>query len=427
MTTGAPPRTNPYVGPRAFRTGELLYGRDRELNRLTDLLIAERIVLLYSPSGAGKTSLIQAGLIPRLEAEEFSVLPAMRVSLEAPAAEPDAPGEPPANRYLLSALLSLEEGQPDDQRLPLGELAWLDLEGYLSRRYPRDVDGQTERVLIFYQFEEVLTVDPTDHAAKLAFFAAIGAALRDRDTWALFALREDYIAGLDPYLRPIPTRLQTTFRLDLLGPEAAREAIQRPARAAGVDFTDEAAGELVDELRRVKVQQADGAMTEQPGQYVEPVQLQLVCLRLWDRLPEGATRILPADLEAVEDVDAALAAYYAERVAAIARATDVPERAIREWVDGRLITAQGIRGQVLQGAVTSDGLDNRAITALVKAHLVRAERRRGFTWFELAARPAGPATAHRERRLAQCPAQSAATTGRAVGARSAGESAASRR
>jgi len=54
---------NPYIGPRAFRTGETLYGRDREVDELLDLLIAERIVLLYSPSGAGKTSLVQAALI----------------------------------------------------------------------------------------------------------------------------------------------------------------------------------------------------------------------------------------------------------------------------------------------------------------------------------------------------------------------------
>ena len=60
---------NPYVGPRPFQTGETLYGRDREILELLDLLIAERIVLLYSPSGAGKTSLIQAGLLPKLEEE----------------------------------------------------------------------------------------------------------------------------------------------------------------------------------------------------------------------------------------------------------------------------------------------------------------------------------------------------------------------
>ena len=51
-------KSNPYVGPRAFQDGETLYGRDREVAKLLNLLIAERIVLLYSPSGAGKTSLL---------------------------------------------------------------------------------------------------------------------------------------------------------------------------------------------------------------------------------------------------------------------------------------------------------------------------------------------------------------------------------
>ena len=60
--------SNPYVGPRPFETGEPLFGRDRELRELLYLLSGERIVLVHSPSGAGKSSLIQAGLIPRLRA-----------------------------------------------------------------------------------------------------------------------------------------------------------------------------------------------------------------------------------------------------------------------------------------------------------------------------------------------------------------------
>ena len=68
-TTARRAASNPYVGPRSFRRGDALYGRDREIADLLDLLIAERIVLLHSPSGAGKTSLIQAGLIPLLEEE----------------------------------------------------------------------------------------------------------------------------------------------------------------------------------------------------------------------------------------------------------------------------------------------------------------------------------------------------------------------
>ena len=39
-------KKNPYVGPRAFRPDETLYGRDDESRALLDLLIAERIVLL---------------------------------------------------------------------------------------------------------------------------------------------------------------------------------------------------------------------------------------------------------------------------------------------------------------------------------------------------------------------------------------------
>jgi tetratricopeptide (TPR) repeat protein len=360
--------------------GETLYGRDREVMELLDLLIAERIVLLYSPSGAGKTSLIQAALIPKLKKEGFQVLPVMRVSLEPP---PDVDRPPTANRYILSLLLSLEEALPEEQQRPVAELAGMELTEYLARR-PTVADEPNTKVLIFDQFEEILTVDPTDRAAKEAFFAQVSAALRQRHRWAMFAMREEYLAGLDLYLRPIPTRLSTTFRLELLGEEAARLAIQRPAHLADVGFTDAAAHKLVDNLRRVRVQQLDGDTVEQLGLYVEPVQLQVVCRRLWEQLPANATQIGEADVESVGDVDSALADYYAERVEAIAGETSVRQRAIREWFDCQLITEQGIRGQVLQEPERSQALENQAIWPLVDAYLVRAEKRRGATWFELA-------------------------------------------
>ena len=372
------PRPNPYVGPRAFQRGETLYGRDHEVRELVHLLIAERIVLLYSPSGAGKTSLIQAALVPELERQDFHVLPTMRVGLE-----PPQRAARPANRYVFSLLLSLEETVAPDEQTPLDELAALTLGDYLDLREAA-TGGPDCIVLIFDQFEEILTMDPTDRAAKAEFFEQVGEALRDRRRWALFAMREEFVAGLDPYLRALPTRLHTTYRLELLGPRAAREAIQEPARQAGVEFADAAALKLVDDLRQVRVQQADGSTEAQPGLSVEPVQLQVVCRRLWDRLPFDATQIVVQDLETVGDVDTALAGYYADRAASVAATTGVPERVIREWVDECLITEQGIRSQVLQGPEQSQGLDNRAVWPLVDAHLVRAEKRRGATWFELA-------------------------------------------
>jgi WD40 repeat protein len=373
-------RINPYVGPRSFKMGEKLYGRDREALDLLDLLIAERIVLLYSPSGAGKSSLLQAELLPRLVEEGFHVLPPIRVSMEPPSL---GEGISVANRYIFSALLSLEEGLAPNQQIPLAELATMDLDTYLRRR-PRPDDAPDSDVLLFDQFEEILTVDPSNQAAKIAFFAQVGAALRDRGRWALFAMREDYVAGLDPFLRPIPTRFKTTFRLDLLGEAAARLAMQAPARAAGVEFTDAAAKKLVDDLRRVRVQQGEGHMEEQIGLHVEPVQLQVVCHRLWNGMAPDDDQVDEEDVAAVGDVDSALAGYYEDRIIIIAEATGVRERKIRDWFETQLITEQGIRGQVLQSAGQSAGLENRVIRQLIDVHLVRGEKRRGATWFELA-------------------------------------------
>ena len=383
VTAATPARSrgdgNPYVGPRAFQYGERIYGRNREVLDLLDLLIAERITLLHSPSGAGKTSLVQAGLVPRLEREGFTVLPVTRVGLEPPPGlrSPQAP-----NRYLLSVLLSLEQGLPDDRQLRLGELVELDLPGYLRRR-ASDGDRADGEVLILDQFEELLVLDPTDQAAKAAFLAQLGEVLRDRRRWALFAMREDWIGGLDPYVRWLPTRLSTTLRLDFLGEAAARSAIQSPALDAGVTFSDAAASKLVDDLRRVRVQRPDGA-TEEPGPYVEPVQLQVVCRRLWERLPADATEIQQSHVEAVGDVDSALADYYVERVRAIAGETGTGEDVIREWFDRQLITEQGFRAQVLRGPAGDGEAGEEVLRLLEDAHLVRGEQRRGATWFELA-------------------------------------------
>ncbi|MCP4543702.1 MAG: hypothetical protein GY832_41845 [Chloroflexi bacterium] len=378
MTVNQKTRPNPYVGPRAFQTGEKLYGRDQEVMELLDLLIAERIVLLYSPSGAGKTSLVQASLVPQLEKEDFHVLPAMRVSLEPPPGEQNVPS---LNRYILSLLLSLEKTLPPEEQLPASALTGMTLASYLDRR--QAADEPEAQVLIFDQFEEILTMDPTDRAAKEEFFAQVGEVLRDRRRWALFAMREEYLAELDPYLRLLPTRLSTTYRLDLLGEKDALQAIQEPALQVGVDFDDTAARQLVDDLRQERIQQPDGSVIKKPGLHVEPVQLQVVCHRLWQNLPPGTTQIIET-VQAVGDVDSALADYYADQIKDVIAQTNVNERIVREWFGQYLITERGIRGQVLQGHQRSKGLDNQAIWLFVDAHLVRAEERRGVTWFELA-------------------------------------------
>src|SRR5262245_26853296 len=75
-------RDRPYVGPRSFESADrdIFFGRDFDSAKLFSLAIAHELVLVYGESGAGKTSLLNAGLIPLLEEQGFTVLPTARVA-----------------------------------------------------------------------------------------------------------------------------------------------------------------------------------------------------------------------------------------------------------------------------------------------------------------------------------------------------------
>ena len=221
--------------------------------------------------------------------------------------------------------------------------------------------------------------DPTDHEAKTFFVEELGVALRDRGRWALFAMREDFIAQLDPYLAPDPDPARHA-----VSPRSARgrrraRPRSEPAAGAGVALRREAATLLIDDLRKVRVQRRT-TTAEELGTDVEPVQLQVVCRQLWSSLDADATTIGVDDVAALGRVDDALADFYVQQVRTVADRTGATEREIRTWFDEELISESGFRAQVLEGP-GQHGAD--VLRELENAHLVRAERRRGTEWYEL--------------------------------------------
>jgi hypothetical protein len=369
---------NPYVGPRAFRPGERLPARDQEIYDLTDLLIAERVVLLHSPSGAGKTSLLQAGVAPMLERKQLlrqkPFRPTQLLRVKTP---PPAGGV--RNRYVYSVALDL---------LPHRNPSELD-----AMTLPEVLKEVTEPmrteipVLMFDQFEEILILDPTDRKNQEIFFDELGAVLANRHVWAVFAMREDYMGGLDRYLIHLPGHLSTTYRLDFLDIEAAKVSIQEPSADLGVDFTDEAADELLRRLKTVKVQSPSDGVEEVEAPYVQPFQLQVVCRNLWKILAKkGRGRFKTIDLRDVEhhlDIGQALRQYYGDAVTEVADGPTA-ELAIRDWFETQLITVQWRRNQTLTGPVTESADPAAVALALQDAYLIRSDTRAGSIWYELA-------------------------------------------
>jgi WD40 repeat protein len=395
-------RPNPYVGPVAYLQGQILYGRRGETMELADLMISRRIVLLYSPSGAGKTSLIRASLPRELERRaprQLRLSPVLRVNYAA--------ADVTANRFVLSALRSFEDSLPEGERLKDAELAPFTVARYLYERWgPMTSPGRKLfDVLIFDQFEEIFTLDPIEREAKREFFRQVGEALgrrADNDAdeddgpprfvrWALFAMREDYIAELDDYRELVPTELSTRYRLNLLDRDQAREAIQSPAADAGVTFADDAVDEVLDELTTVLVTRPGGRVQEQRGNFVEPVQLQVVCRHLWSQLVQpGTTHIAREAIENLDrkatahgEVDAALRGYFDVEVSDAAGGQKGRERVIREWIERSLITTAKLRNQVLREGGSGVAVAKGEVDALVDSHVLRSEKRGGREWVEL--------------------------------------------
>ena len=369
-----PVDSNPYPGPRPFRSGEKIYGREREIAELYYLLVAQRIVLLHSPSGAGKSSMVNAGLIPRL-LQRFAVWRPTRVNTEPPA-------NFPGNRYIRSAILGFEEGLPKDLQRPASTIENRTLKQFVEQR-PKRPGAQNTPFLIFDQFEEILTADPLNLPAKRQFFEQLGELLHNPRIWALFIIREDYLGPLGGFANLIPTHLQHRFRVDRLNLEAARDAIVKPAEATGRSFAPMAAGRLIIDLATTLVQDASGNLQPQRGTYIEPVQLQVVCRGLWDRIHLDDLLIDSGDIKAFGNVTEALAEYYAAAVKNAANHDLKVEREIREWFDNKLTTPAGIRTQVVKGARESGGVDNARIQVLRDRHVVSIEPRGEISWFEL--------------------------------------------
>jgi Tol biopolymer transport system component len=387
------PVSNPYVGPRTFtrQESDRFFGREREARDLLSLVISKRLVLFYAQSGAGKSSLINTRLVPQLLQEGFLVLPVGRISGELPKGINAV-----ANIFVFNLMLSLDQARGDPRRFTsmtltdfLARLTTTDGEHYYYDDTTSAANEVTQarsdvppHVLIVDQFEEIITTHLERWQDRGEFFRQLDQAMTDDPLlWVVLTLREDHVAALDPYADLLPGKMQARCYMQRMGYEAALEAVKKPAEQYGRPFAPGTAESLVDNLRQIRVQ--DETVT-QPGQFVEPVQLQVVCYQLWENLkdqPPG--EITRKNLQELGDVDTALAGFYEQAVAKVIAETGESEVYLRDWIERNLITEAGTRGSVYRGAEKSGGLSTRAADLLANQFLLHTESRTGGIWYEL--------------------------------------------
>ncbi len=368
-------KRNPFVGPKSFQSEEEIeyfFGREVESDMLISNVLSDQITLFLAPSGAGKSSLINAALKPFLKKEGFVIFPTARVRGNIPEW---IKFDDIKNVFSFNVINDLAKGE-----MPPEELVGLSLMDYLGPKLEQQQEDNLEAILILDQFEEIITAYPTLEEERKAFFREIRLLVNTfKNFRILLTIREDFLAAIEKYKNILPKELRTRFRMDKLGPDAAIKAIEKPAAKAGKFFGEGVAQILVNNLRQSKKK---GQTVE--TSFVEPVQLQVVCHELWKALEtSGSDRILAEDLQKFGEIDKALINFYENAIQRIAQECDVRESKIRNLFTNHLITPGNYRGQVSEVAIGALELTKEVMDKLVDVHLLQCEFVRGGLWYEL--------------------------------------------
>ncbi|MBK9492290.1 MAG: NACHT domain-containing protein [Haliscomenobacter sp.] len=248
-------KTNRYPGVKPFETGEQdrFFGRDRDIADLYDLILLEKLVVLFGKSGYGKSSLLNAGIIPRLDEEQD---PALRYHTLVVRIGPYVAGQ-----NTLSPVANIQQRLQD--RFPLAEGEAEALAAILKPlsgkpfKQRQMAGGPRRYLLVFDQFEEFFFYPPEERQRfkeqlTELLYQAIPQRVREQssalpreqrqliasplEVKAIFAIREDRLSLLDTLKDFLPAILHQRYELRALSREQAQQAIVcwTDCRAPGV-------------------------------------------------------------------------------------------------------------------------------------------------------------------------------------------------
>lgn len=268
---------SPYPGLRPYREDEKdnFFGRDADREILVDKLLSNRLTLLFAATGVGKSSLLQAAVMPQLKdplGENLSVIY--------------------HNDWVLNPIDSLKQSiinSIKEQNIPLKEQQTLpELLAFctLFTRHPL--------VIILDQFEEFFRYQKQgeqfhefiDQITTLVINTQIPLSL-------VISMREDFALELDAFKPKLPTLLfENYYRIDKLGEEAARDAIRIPAKRAGFSYEPALFDQLLKDLLSRDLDRAPSSLSEEISKTVEPPYIQIVCSQLWELEKDNPDKIL---------------------------------------------------------------------------------------------------------------------------------------
>jgi HEAT repeat protein len=266
--------SKPYKGLRPYKQldQDNFFGREAECRILLDKFLTSRLTLLFSASGVGKTSVLQAGVLSKLRDKEKSKAQAFYY-----------------RDWVLEPLTRIKFYIKED----------MEAEGLLAKDiFPQAVlEGSFHAFMIFCtifthlpivlildQFEEFFQYHRYS-SSRQAFLEEISHVIIDQDlpVHIVISMREDFALELNAFKPFLPTLLFDNFyRLEPLSIDSAKKAIVNPVQKFGFKYDPE----LLDVLLKDLSYQDFDRLIETPctvtPDHIQPAHLQIVCSALWE-------------------------------------------------------------------------------------------------------------------------------------------------
>jgi len=305
----------PYRGLRAFREEDaaFFFGREAIVQRLEEAVRRQALVALVGSSGSGKSSVVQAGLLPLLRRQH------------PPAKIWDVvvftPGDRPFHRLAAALIPLLEpdlsetdrlaEARKLGDRLKAGEVL---LEDAIERVLEK-LNGTDRLLLVADQFEELFTLTP--EADRQLLVGAMLQALERAPLTLVLTLRADFYGHAIALSREFSDRIEEgVVNLGPMTRQELEKVVVEPARRVGLEFERGLEERILDDVG------------EEPGNL--PL-LEFALTELWVRRQAG--RLTHAAYEEIGKIKGAIARWAEEELEKF-----TPEQqVVARWVFTRLV------------------------------------------------------------------------------------------
>lgn len=281
-----------YPGVRPFTRSEknIYFGREQDAQKLFDLLMLEKIVVLFAKSGRGKSSLINAAIVPLLtdpgNAKHSYTPVEIRLS--------EVKGDVSTPIEKIIARLNEVAPVPEHQHPVLDRFVY----PYRLWHHFKKIQLTQPRkfLLIFDQFEEFFNNPPSvqerfKRELSELLYTTVPNVIREHidqltheeydmlaepvDVHVLFSIRSDRLSSMHSLTDVLPHLLKNRFEIHSLSVEQARQAIVKPAAMESEAFATHSFTYDEEALQVILSQFSTAA--EEEDIRVEPFHLQIIC------------------------------------------------------------------------------------------------------------------------------------------------------